>query len=68
MSEGVSEFVGGKRQAESVGEGVSAPRVAGRARPGKPRTQVAFRWSLSLPLTGTRAALYTSDATRDWLC
>ncbi|HEX7506156.1 MAG TPA: hypothetical protein VF550_05250 [Polyangia bacterium] len=66
MSEGVSEFVGGKRQAEStVGRGVSESR--GRALC-KPRTQVAFRWSLSLPLTGTRAALYTNDATRDWLC
>ena len=41
----------GRRKAR--GEGVSAPRVAGRARSRQPPTLAAFRWSLTLPLTLT---------------
>ena len=65
VSEGVSVFVWGAREAESVGEGVRAPRAAGRARSRKPPTRAATRWSLTLPLplTGTSLPL---NAYRRW--
>ena len=57
VGEGVSESVGGRREAEASGKGVSAPRVAGRARSRKSRTRAATRWALTLPRRLTLADL-----------
>ena len=55
MGEGVSEFVGGTREAEGVARG--RERSACRSPSREPPTQAAFRWPLPLPLTPTRADL-----------
>jgi hypothetical protein len=53
VGEGVSEFVGGAREA------VSVPRAEIRSPSRQPPTHTAIRWSLTLPLTltGTLAGL-----------
>ena len=56
VCESVSEFVGVLRE--------DGRRVACRSRTRKPPTQAAFRWSLPLPLTLTRADLRWPGITR----
>jgi hypothetical protein len=58
VSEGVSEFVWGAREAGRVGRGRERSTfVASRTRSREPLTEAAYRWSLTLPRPLTLAGL-----------